>query len=231
MGQIDALLKSLGIAGLAANDVPIYDSVAGKFKKASGTPSSTTFLRGDGTWASPGSAGFTEVSVTISAANTDLAWPGGSALSTLAYVTTGGGSLRSLGAPTAGAGARIVFRTQGTAWTANNGGGVGAQLFNSSGANFIVHPSQHVEYIYDGGNWVMANYTNALPRIEAGTLSMPTGVSTVTFARAFVANPVVVAIVNDPNFGVGITSLSPSQVGLQHNSGGTLTGYWIAVGT
>ena len=51
MGQIDALLKSLGITSLVANDVPVYDSVAGKFKKASGTPSATTFLRGDGTWA------------------------------------------------------------------------------------------------------------------------------------------------------------------------------------
>ena len=41
MDSIDALIASLGIAGLVANDVPVYDSVAGKFKKATGkTPSS-----------------------------------------------------------------------------------------------------------------------------------------------------------------------------------------------
>lgn len=51
MDAIDALLATLGIASLTANDVPVWDSVAGKFKKASGTPSSTTFLRGDGAWA------------------------------------------------------------------------------------------------------------------------------------------------------------------------------------
>lgn len=50
MDSIDALIASLGIAGLVANDVPVYDSVAGKFKKATGTPSTTTFLRGDGSW-------------------------------------------------------------------------------------------------------------------------------------------------------------------------------------
>lgn len=51
MDDIDALLKNLGIASLTANDVPVFDSVAGKFKKATGTPSSSTYLRGDGSWA------------------------------------------------------------------------------------------------------------------------------------------------------------------------------------
>jgi len=50
--SIDTLLASLGIAGLAANDVPVYDAVAGKFKKASGTKDGTKFLRDDGTWQS-----------------------------------------------------------------------------------------------------------------------------------------------------------------------------------
>lgn len=51
MDSIDALIKNLGISGLVANDVPVYDTVTGKFIKATGTPSSTTYLRGDGSWA------------------------------------------------------------------------------------------------------------------------------------------------------------------------------------
>lgn len=76
MDDIDALLKNLGIAGLVANDVPVYDSVAGKFKKATGTPSVATFLRGDGAWATPsGAVTFRKVTakqVLNSVADTDL---------------------------------------------------------------------------------------------------------------------------------------------------------------
>jgi hypothetical protein len=53
MDSIDTLLKSLGIASLVANDVPVYDSVAGKFKKAGGSHTGSNFLRDDGTWAAP----------------------------------------------------------------------------------------------------------------------------------------------------------------------------------
>lgn len=56
MDSIDALIKNLGISGLVANDVPVYDTVTGKFIKATGTPSSTTYLRGDGSWATPAGA-------------------------------------------------------------------------------------------------------------------------------------------------------------------------------
>src|SRR3954465_7350760 len=51
MDSLDTILANLGIAGPVANDVPVYDSVAGKWKKASGTPSTSAFLRGDGAWA------------------------------------------------------------------------------------------------------------------------------------------------------------------------------------
>jgi hypothetical protein len=48
--SLDTILSNLGISSLVANDIPVYDSVAGKWKKATGTPSATTTLRGDGSW-------------------------------------------------------------------------------------------------------------------------------------------------------------------------------------
>jgi hypothetical protein len=65
--SLDTILSNLGISSLVANDIPVYDSVAGKWKKATGTPSATTFLRGDGSWQTPGYAARDVTMLTLSA--------------------------------------------------------------------------------------------------------------------------------------------------------------------
>lgn len=55
--SLDDIISRLGISGMVANDVPVYDSVAGKWKKAGGSHTGTNFLRDDGTWAALPSSG------------------------------------------------------------------------------------------------------------------------------------------------------------------------------
>jgi len=53
MDSIDASMANLGVGTIVNNDVPIWNSGTGKWGKTSGTPSSSTFLRGDGQWFAP----------------------------------------------------------------------------------------------------------------------------------------------------------------------------------
>lgn len=96
---------------------------------------------------------------TISGANTDLAWLGGSAAITAAYISTAGGSLRSLGAPQQGAGTRMIFRNNisgTTTFLHQTAGGTGQQLYIRSLANLTLQPNESIEFIYDGNLWVEA---------------------------------------------------------------------------
>lgn len=111
--------------------------------------------------------------VTVTAANTDLAWPGGSAPTTYINITTGGGTLRTLGAPTLGDGALCVIRAATSAPV--------TILFNTTGTGRpfstvysdnpqIIYPMT-VGFVYDGNYWVEI-FRDPLP-IQYGT-ALPT---------------------------------------------------------
>lgn len=159
MDAIDAVIATLGIAGLVANDVPVYDSVAGKFKKAGGAHTGTNFLRDDGTWATPGGASSGAVTnVNLGAANTDLAGPGANILSYWS-ASTGGGTLRSIGAPTT-AGSKITLKNGSANFITLKhalAGGTGAQLSIINAGDKFLAPGQSIELMYDGTNWVEIN--------------------------------------------------------------------------
>jgi hypothetical protein len=125
--------------------------------KFSGYPaSSVVFLRGDGAWTNPGLASATG-GLNISGANTDLTWAGGAASVVYAQGTTGGGSLRSLGAPTFGVGTRYILRNSSggniTILHAT-GGGSGQQLYTRSLGSIVLAPNENAEFIFDGSLWV-----------------------------------------------------------------------------
>ena len=92
----------------------------------------------------------------VSAANTDLPFPGGD--TNLIEVTPGGGSLRSIGAPAvSGAGAHITIRNLGAPITLLHAaaGGTGAQLYIGQGqANKLLPTACSIELIYQGTYWV-----------------------------------------------------------------------------
>jgi len=126
--------------------------------KIAGYPSDASkFLRGDGTWAGVGGGGYSLV--TIDAANTDLAAPTG--LTNYWQTTsTGGGSLRSIGAPVSGAGTVITIRSNSASVITlldSAAGGAGAQLaINKSGNKFLPFGGS-VQLVYNGSAWVEIN--------------------------------------------------------------------------
>lgn len=90
--------------------------------------------------------------VVVSAANTDLAWPGGAAPTSLITVWTGGGSIRSLGAPTLDAARVVIMNWSGGTFTVLNGvtGGAGKPIYTRNNVNLVLGPLQDsIELIYD----------------------------------------------------------------------------------
>ena len=90
--------------------------------------------------------------VVVSAANTDLAWPGGAAPTSLITVWTGGGSIRSLGAPTLDAARVVIMNWSGGTFTVLNGvtGGAGKPIYTRNNVNLVLGPLQDsIELVYD----------------------------------------------------------------------------------
>jgi hypothetical protein len=110
---------------------------------------------------------------TVSAAGTDLAWMGAYQHETLCYVTTGGGTLRSIGSPIAGAGSVVVIRNgSGSAFTClhQSAGGTGLMLYLLGGANLVLQPNELVTLMFDGSNWLEVSRDVA---VSAGVAYIP----------------------------------------------------------
>lgn len=74
MDAIDTLISNLGISGIANTDVPVYNSVTGKWIAATGIKNGTKFLRDDGTWAASSDIlQMGKVTVSASTSNTTFA--------------------------------------------------------------------------------------------------------------------------------------------------------------
>lgn len=103
---------------------------------------------------------FVGADINAGAANTDVAWDGASAASELRSITTSGGTVRSIGAPTRGAGTRLQIRN-GAAGTVtfkhNLAGGTGATLALIGGVDLILGSGDVVEFVYSGTTWLEAS--------------------------------------------------------------------------
>jgi hypothetical protein len=119
-------------------------------------------------------------SVNVGSANTDLAWINGAAPSSLTYVSTGGGSLRSLGVPTAGAGTRYILRNGAVATITlkhQSAGGAGAMLYLRTGADVTFLSGEIIELVYDGANWIEVNIDQAIPAAYTAEIGSATQTS------------------------------------------------------
>jgi hypothetical protein len=168
MAAIDALIAArvASPSGIAVGEVPVWNGTTwvrssvthvGPSSLGSGSPSSSNFLRGDGTWASVGGAG-TSLGLTVSATNTDLAGPGGNTVEYMT-ITTGGGAVRSIGAATT-AGSRLTIKNGSSASVTLNhqlAGGSGAKLSIIGAGDKVLPVGSSNEFVYDGTNWQEIN--------------------------------------------------------------------------
>lgn len=116
--------------------------------KFAGYPADVTkALRGDGTWGLMGGSRSVQA---VNAANVDLAAPA----STFLILSTGGGSVRSIGAA-ATYGTRVTIQNQaGAAITMKNqlAGGTGQQMVNRGLADLVLQNFESADYIYNSDN-------------------------------------------------------------------------------
>ena len=110
----------------------------------------------------------------VSATNTDLGWGGGNSVNVFLSVSTGGGTLRSIGAPAKGSGVRLIVRNfSAAAITLKHqlAGGTGAKLYIKGSADLLLAIGESIEFVYDGTNWAevgrnvgtTASYGTSLP--------------------------------------------------------------------
>lgn len=222
MAQIDALLllRVNKPAGVATGDVPVWNGTT--WVVPGGSRTGSKFLRDDGSWQTP-SGGLTpglSFGQTISAANTDLAWPGGTSPAYTLELQTGGGSLRSLGAPTTSFARFAIFNTASAITLKHNtGGGTGLPLLLNGSQDKVLHVNETVEFVSDGSFWREVSYnpievTGLIP--AAGTTPTAgsgftythtngTGVYVITFTTAFVGFAPVISAQTSQG-GTGIVS-------------------------
>ena len=145
----------------AANLNNIEAGIANAVEKPAGISAGEAVIWDGSGWARYDPASV--VTATISGSNTDLTWGGGYGTVVNLSVTTAGGTLRSLGAPTAGAGTVItITNTTGTAFTVlnNPGGGSGVAFANDQNLNVIVNANGgYVQYVYDGSFWRQGSHS------------------------------------------------------------------------
>jgi len=93
--------------------------------------------------------------VTVSAANTDLSGPGGSTIS-LQTISTGGGTIRSIVAPTTSGSILTIRNGSASSVTLKHqlAGGGGARLWTSTQADVVLPAEGVAIFQYDGTNWI-----------------------------------------------------------------------------
>lgn len=137
--------------------------------------------------------------INAGAANTDVAWDGGSAAAEYRNITTGGGSIRSIAIPTRGAGTRLVLRNN-SAGAVNllhaTAGGTGAQLTIRGAASSSMAVGDIYELVYDGTTWVEIDRdvpvtTSIELDYVAGTANVNTTATTAATATAIITGNAV----------------------------------------
>jgi len=93
--------------------------------------------------------------VTVSAANTDLSGPSGSTIS-LQTISTGGGTIRAIAAPTASGSILTIRNGSASSVTLKHqlAGGVGSQLWTSTQADVVLLAEGVAIFQHDGTNWI-----------------------------------------------------------------------------
>lgn len=199
--------------GLALRNDGLVEALA----LGSGSPDATKVLLGNKTWSllSAGSLTgmFSYTTQTVSAANTDLGWAGGSALSALYSVNVTGGTLRNVAAPTSGEGTRLVVRCSNTSGITikHNTAGGGVPFYTPSQTDIVMANGDVVEFLYVASFWFeisrdLAKSANLTGQITGTTGAIVAGTGftaarnsagnyTITFTTAFAAAPVVMAVV------------------------------------
>lgn len=118
--------------------------------------------------------------VASAGANQDLAWPSAQTHTTFFDLTGSGATIRSVVAPTAGLGNRILFRNSsaGVITLRHNAtaGATGVILFTRSATDILLNPSDTAEFVYATSNvWVEVSRDKITPsmKIRAPDFSCP----------------------------------------------------------
>jgi hypothetical protein len=202
MDAIDALLAARVVkpAGIVSGEAAVWNG-------ASWDRSSVTKITANGV---SGIAALT-TGVSIAGANTDYAWPGGSASAFAVDVGTTGGSIRSISASTQGTGTRLLLRNGGAGTlTLKNqlAGGTGLQLVmrGSAPADLVLQIGEWVELVQYNTLWVEASRNIAASTPIAQT-HLP-GIVSPNIAGALVANTAYLIPIPNVTIPVSVTRLS-----------------------
>lgn len=122
--------------------------------------------------------------VNVGAANTDLASPG-AASSTYWAISNGGGTLRSIAAPTGTTtnGVRLVIRNGSTPVTLKHqlAGGAGAKLYLRTINDVILAPSEIIEFVFNSVDWVeVGRDQQSITKLDEQTIAAGNGAMSLT---------------------------------------------------
>lgn len=155
----------------------INASAAITASKLSGYPADATkYLRGDGTWSAMGATAASSSSAVVNTANTDLSLPDARAAVNYINIITGGGSIRTIQAPTNGAGYLVIRSSAGNTNSVtllhNTSGSYVPMWLEQSNAVFYDGWSAHFQYSSYNGLWLCSGITPGNTQDGYGT-SLP----------------------------------------------------------
>lgn len=173
LDAVEAALIQLCAIAPSADQVPIWNAANSRFE--TGKIANAQVAAAAAISASKLSGLVTYANQNGSAANTDIAWAWGGAGSVFIDLgSAGGGTIRSIGTPSAGQGTRVTFRNSvATPITMKNAlaGGTGVIIVNRNGADIVLAPTETIEYVYATSNvWVEVTRGQAAAISKYGTL-------------------------------------------------------------